>query len=634
MKETIFDIEGNDLLPKVDRMHVISWQQPQDNSQKSSSSSEAIDVVFDTNVLIGHYIIGYDLKAIKKLFNKEPGKDVIIADTLVLSWYLDPERLKYGLESYGETFGIPKTKIDDWENLTYLEYQTRCERDVAINTRQWKRIKAKLKALYGENEDGSLSDGSIRLIKYLQFKLETATTTEEHGIRLDYKLAKTMSDKLTAEREVKYEELAKTMPPHALTKRVLKPKNTHKKDGTLSEAGKRWFGYLKEAKLPEDTEGAINVLTGYEEGNPGSNAQIKEWLYSLGWKPRTFKFNRHKVTGVEKLIPQIRNKGELCDSVVELAEKDPAINALEGLTVITHRIGVFNGFLEGAEYRDGEYWVHSKIEGLTNTFRFKHRAPLVNLPGVDKLYGKEIRACLLAPSDDYEVFGADMVSLEDTTKRHYMQPYDPEYVAEMSVEGFDPHLNLAEFAGVITHQEYEDYHNKIDEVVKKLFPIRKKFKAVNYSATYGVGKDTLARDSGMTVPEAASLLKAYWKRNWALKQLTKDAEVKVIKDGTMWVYNPVSGFWMSLRSHKDVFSTLNQSTGVFVFDTWLHIIISKGVPIIMQYHDEYLSYSKKGDRARVDKINEDAINRLNERLKLNVELGSDWAYGDNYADVH
>ena len=82
--------------------------------------------------------------------------------------------------------------------------------------------------------------------------------------------------------------------------------------------------------------------------------------------------------------------------------------------------------------------------------------PLVNLPGVDKPWGKEIRGCLIAP-EGYTLCGSDMVSLEDTTKRHYMQPLDPDYVAEMSLDGFDPHLSLAVFAGAITQAEYDFY---------------------------------------------------------------------------------------------------------------------------------------------------------------------------------
>jgi hypothetical protein len=89
--------------------------------------------------------------------------------------------------------------------------------------------------------------------------------------------------------------------------------------------------------------------------------------------------------------------------------------------------------------------------------RFKHSKPLVNLPGVHQPWGKEIRGCLIAPDDNHVLVGTDMVSLEDNTKRHYMQPLDPKYVEEMSQEGFDPHLNLALFAGQITGDEYEFY---------------------------------------------------------------------------------------------------------------------------------------------------------------------------------
>jgi len=49
------------------------------------------------------------------------------------------------------------------------------------------------------------------------------------------------------------------------------------------------------------------------------------------------------------------------------------------------------------------------------------------------------------------------VSLEDTTKRHYIQPLDPEYVDNMSVPGFDPHLTLSLLAGRITQSEYDFY---------------------------------------------------------------------------------------------------------------------------------------------------------------------------------
>ena len=83
-----------------------------------------------------------------------------------------------------------------------------------------------------------------------------------------------------------------------------------------------------------------------------------------------------------------------------------------------------------------------------------------------------------------------------------MKPYDPTYVNEMSQAGFDPHLDLAKHAGAVT-QEDIDKHNSGQVCLKEL---RKNYKVVNYSATYGVGAAKLSRETGMTEQEAKKLL--------------------------------------------------------------------------------------------------------------------------------
>jgi len=39
-----------------------------------------------------------------------------------------------------------------------------------------------------------------------------------------------------------------------------------------------------------------------------------------------------------------------------------------------------------------------------------------------------------------------------------MYPHDPEYADAMGAEGFDEHLNLAEYAGAVTGDEERFYH--------------------------------------------------------------------------------------------------------------------------------------------------------------------------------
>ena len=333
---------------------------------------------------------------------------------------------------------------------------------------------------------------------------------------------------------------------------------------------------------------------------------------------------RDKKTGEERRIEQVRKDGELCESVRELAASDPAVDLLDGLTVLTHRAGILKSFLEN--HVDGH--LQATVGGLTNTFRFKHMKPLVNLPSVDKPYGDVIRGCLTCP-DGYTLAGADMTSLEDTTKRHYMKPLDPDYVEEMSKEGFDPHLDLAKHAGVITQDDI-DKHNSGERSLKAL---RKNYKVVNYSATYGVGAPKLARETGMTPTEAKTLLNAFWSRNWAIEKVASRLRTRELF-GSMWLQNPVSGFWHSLRTEKDRFSTLNQSTGVYCFDTWVSLCREKGIKSIGQFHDEIIGLVKKGEEDDVEKIMHEAAIKLNEKVKLNVPLGTDVQFGNTYADIH
>ena len=612
----VFDIETNGFLDVMTKIHVLAYQREDMEEPVFTHDYDEMREFFLTeDVVIGHNIIRFDNPAIEKLLGIKVSCQVI--DTLGLSWYLNHERDRHGLEWYGEDYGIPKPKVVDWDSLTPEDYAHRCVEDVKINMRLWKSLNYKLGKLYSDEA------GKQRLISYLNFKLECAALQEQMGWKLDVEKATRYAGQLTVMKEDKTHQLAQIMPKKINYKKVSRPKLMYKKDGSLSSRGEAWLDLLKQNGQRETTQ-TINVIASTELANPGSTDQVKDWLWSLGWQPETYKFSRNKETGEEKMIPQVRKDGELCNSVKKLIEVDPAVEVLEGLTVLTHRLGIFNGFLES--HRDG--YLKASIAGLTNTLRFKHMKPLVNLPGVDKVWGKEIRECLIAP-DGYTLCGADMVSLEDTTKRHYMKPLDPDYVAEMSKEGFDPHLDLAKHAGVITQNDI-DMHNSGERSLKAL---RKNYKVVNYSATYGIGASKLARETGMSLSEAANLLEAFWSRNWSVEAVAKTLEVREV-NGSMWLKNPVSGFWYSLRSDKDRFSTLNQGTGVFCFDSWLAICIKNGIKAIGQFHDEVIALVPNGQEEETATIMKGAIQRLNTKLALNVPLDVDPQFGNNYAEIH
>lgn len=158
MNEVIFDIEADGLLDTVSKIHCLSYRFVSNPEQVTTltDSREIQDFIYSgpdgssEYVLIGHNIIGYDLKVIKKIYDLDTITRCNTIDTLPLSWYLNHDRVKHGLEEYGEDFGVPKPKIDDWENQTLGEYIHRCEEDTMINLKLWLQLKKKLQELYND----------------------------------------------------------------------------------------------------------------------------------------------------------------------------------------------------------------------------------------------------------------------------------------------------------------------------------------------------------------------------------------------------------------------------------------------------------------------------------------------------
>lgn len=608
----VFDIETDGL--DATKIHVLSWEDDYGKIQSTHDYDDMRSFFEQSKTLIGHNIIRFDIPVAEKVLGIKIKAKLV--DTLALSWYVNHTKPKHGLETYGEYYNVKKPEVTDWVNLTQEDYAHRCKEDVKINSRLWRDLDIKLSKLYPNDQD------KWQFIKYLSFKMECAAEQEALKWKVDIETAKGYLYVWEAEKDLKIVELAEAMPKQILTKVQQRPKVMYKKDGELSAHGEKFEELRKQYKQPDSVQSFV-VKTGERQGNPNSPEQVKEWLYSIGWVPRTFKFVRGP-DGVERQVPQVRKDGELCPSVTKLISEDPAVAILDGLSVLSHRIAVLKGIIEC----ESDGYVQATIAGMTNTLRFKHAKPLVNLPSVEKPYGKEIRGLLTAP-EGYVLCGADMTSLEDTTKRHYMKPLDPDYVAEMSRDGFDPHLDLAKHAGIIS-QEDIDKHNSGEKSLKDL---RKNYKVVNYSATYGVGAAKLARETGMTKKEAQKLLDAFWSRNWSVQKVASTLRKRELFGG-MWVQNPVSKFWHSLRSEKDRFSTLNQSTGVYCFDVWVKKCRDKDVKTVGQFHDEIIALVKEGDQIETAINMNYSIEEVNRQLRLNVDLGIDAQFGKTYADIH
>lgn len=643
-KVYVIDAESNGLLPESTKIWCmgIGWQNKQGNwVVKSTTNYDDMRKVLGNpeNTVVCHNLIRFDVP----LYEKHLGIKVqaSLVDTLGLSWYLYPDRgqKEHGLAVWGEYFGVPKPKIDDWDNLTAEEYCHRVEEDTKINIKLWVKQYEYLKKIYDDPKD------IVRIINYLNFKLTCLKIQEEDGILIDVEQCKKNLEFLQGIENEKKTLLEAAMPKIPIVKTVTKPKVMFKKDGSLSVAGNRWFEILEENNIPRDFEGELNITTGFDEPNAGSPTQVKDWLMKLGWKPILFEDGRNGK------VPQIRDKEKmLCKSVLALREVEPAIEHLEGLSVVTHRAGYLKGFLEKVDERG---YAQAMAHGFTKTLRLKHAKPFVNLPKPTSPYGDLVRGVMIAPEGSVLV-GSDVSSLEDKMKQISIYPYDPEYVEDMNRPGWDAHLDIGVRSGMISQDESDFFRwykkkdkkredlpesfkalsdEQLSEEFEKVTKKRAVAKTVNYACTYGAGVAKIAESSSLPQKDAKKLHTGYWERNWSVKKYAEDQKVKNV-EGKSWIWNPITNFYYFLASEKDRFSACNQSAGVRVFDGYVYEMIKRGVRPIFQAHDEVLLRVKEEDVDSTTSALKEAINKVNAQYKFPVEIEIDIQTGKTYADVH
>lgn len=672
-KVIVADIETDGLLDVTTKLHVFAFGVKQPDGKwkvDATNNHKAIIKAFSNpeNVFVMHNGLRFDKPALEKIYGIKVKATII--DSLSLSWWLFPTRKKrYGLEAFGEDYGIEKPPISDWSTLSYEEYKHRCMEDVEINIRLWEDLLRKGRMFYNTDEK------FIKLLSLLNFIMECSYNQEKQKVKVDVDKTKENLARFELMKEEKLDVLISAMPKATKSVTKTKPKVCYKKGGGLSAAGEKWFELLKENDLPDTTE-EVTITIEAGDPNPNSVTQKKDWLYSLGWIPETFEYKRNKETGEVKKIEQIVNKDTkmLCPSVLKLKEKEPAIEAFDGLTVLTHRIGVLKGFLENMD-EDG--YISQGLIKLAVTMRWQH-STIVNIPKVtgrgDIRDGKWLRECLIA-QEGTTLVQADLSGVESRTSDHYTFKINPDRIEKTKMPYFDAHTEISVVAGLMTPEEEAfyvynsskkdaeaggedtstfDYKNfsfyPYNEEIQRLHDLpeadkktlmqdiknkRSRGKTTNYASLYLVGAETLSRNLQITKKEAQELINAYWEVHWAVKVATSTFKTKVV-DGETWIYNPVSKFWYYLRNEKDKFSVINQSTAVYCFNMWVYFVTKRvGFPITQTHDDLMLRVEDNEEAVSHTMIQiKRAMEDVNKCLKLNVLLDCEVQHGYNFAETH
>tara|TARA_R110000782_G_scaffold268495_1_gene365021 strand:- start:1179 stop:3302 length:2124 start_codon:yes stop_codon:yes gene_type:complete len=700
----VADCETDGLYKTVSKMHVFSigWKSGDKWNIKSTNKREDVEKVLcnPKNTVVMHNGRRYDKPVLEKIFGFTVTATII--DSLALSWWLYPTRAKegkkFGLASFGEDYGVPKPKVEDdewsgldsfeenailnWEqgtpitNFSEADYKIlkkvkeehyqkmvhRCSSDVKINILLWEDLKTKLNLMYQDNPQEK-----IRLIKLLNWIMDCSFMQEVQGVKVDVEKTEENLTYFESLKEEKIQQLIEAMPKIPIKVKRVKPKNMFKKDGSLSVAGEKWMFLINGCSLPEDYEGVIEEVLKYEEPNPNSVKQKKEWLYLLGWVPKTFKHNRDKETNDVKIVEQIMTEDKmLCPSVLKLIEKEPAIEAFDGLTVLTHRIGILKSFLKN---KDENNMISQGLQALAVTMRWQHSV-IVNLPRYtgkgDIRDGNWIRECLIAGKNK-KIVQSDLSGIESRTSDHYIFDINPGRVKKTQMPYFDPHCEISVSSSLMTEDEqtffifksalkdeptldintFSELYKPTDEVfrllslpdeeqntiLKKLKLARSKGKTCNYASLYNVGAETLGRNLDISKKEAQKLIDAYWEIHYAVKTVSQEFTLKKVGDET-WVYNPISRFFYYCRNTKDLFSIVNQSSAVYCFNMWVWNCTQMGIYPVTQSHDDsaYIVDIQRVENTK--SIIEEAMKRVNRQLNLKVELACDTQVGKNIAETH
>lgn len=583
-----------------------------------------------------------------------------------------------------------KVRVDNHLSLM----KTRCEEDVKINVALWEDMMKRLNEMYtitkhcidngmvnpkrmSDDEttylDRYINNSTVdeyveRCLTFLMFKMDCARLQERTRWKADIDYLKETERELSGLLDPAKAALESIMPPIPVYSNRKRPKEPLKKDGTLKVAAIKWneavellgfkdcFGNPK-AKPIEGDESSVKLLTSYKKANAGSSSQLKDLFFSHGWVPETYKYVKDNdameawVKGgfkksekpTPRKIPQISRDGdngkELCPSLIKLAEKVPEILKYNKYTMLKHRWDTIKGFLRDVS-EDG--YLKASIGGFTNTLRVAHRE-IVNLVGVDKPYGVNIRGALTC-LDGEILLGSDLNSLEDRVKHNFMLPHDPEYVATMMADDYDPHILTAHSAGMVSDEELKGFkEGTLTGAVKEsVGKARKGGKCTNYASVYGGSPDAISRSAGIELDLAKKLHEGYWKLNWSVKAIAEEQCVFEDSRKQKWLINPINGFAYSLRTEKDRFSTLCQGTGSFFFDMWVDNVLMRfqekyGFKTLTgSFHDEIILCFQELTcrREDVENIVLDSIQDVNDKYLLRRDLGCDIQFDKRYSGIH
>ena len=608
----VFDVEANGLLNQATKVWCIvlySLDKSKsvtftDEIDGYRSIEEALTIMSKAEQLIGHNVYAYDFPLLEKLKGfKFTGK---ILDTLLLSQLLNFDRGGHGLAQWGERFGIPKPKQEQWEFFEEAMLN-RCQQDVEINKRVYVRLR----------QEYQLAKIPASVV-HTEFEVARISAEQvKNGWLMDIPLANKQLEYLNGELQELTNKIDPLL-PLALKRldpvdKVVTPKYT-KKGELHAHLKKYWegydFGYMnKEGKLGGDYSRIKFIHIEMTQ-----HALIKDFLLRQGWKPTTWNSKKegNKV---------IRTSPKLTEDSFDSIEGDIGKNLALHM-VYSHR----RNALKSVKGKTG--WLNTvrednRLECIPMTLgaatgRMRHRN-LVNVPSVNATFGKELRQLFIAPPDMVLV-GCDLASAQLRLLAAAMgdEDYNKTVVDGTEAEGTDIHSVNARIAGLAN---------------------RKLAKTFIYGFLFGAGDVKTAGDLGIGT-KAAKELKAKFLRGLpALGNLKDKLENQFERSGGRHIIAQ-DGRKIQVNSKHKVLNYLLQGNEAILTKNWM-VLSDKRIKeanidckLLTVMHDEQNFECNPLHAEKLAIILEESATEAGKLLGFHCRMDGSSKIGKTWLDIH
>lgn len=596
----IFDIETDGLLDTVTHLFCIAIFDTETQELKSYSKDtlkEGLERLINTEELIGHNIVKFDIPALQKLYPFFNPKCKIF-DTLLISKLIYPDigelddknilknkfpsklRGRYSLKAWGYRLGELKgdycEKEDAWAEWSD-EMQKYCEQDVRVTEKLYRLLKSK-----NISEDALELEHKFAHIISLQ---------EQRGVLFDKAKAVELAGMLV-QVKTEVEKTLKGIFPDEVKEEIFIPKVNNKSKG-----------YVK---------GVPFIKKIIKEFNPSSRQMLAQALINkYKWKPK-----KESPTG----LPVI-------DEEVIKSLGYPEAPLILQYFLITKILGqLTDGKNAWLKTLSSDRAIHGSVDTIgAVTRRCTHNTPnLAQVPAINSFMGKECRE-LFIPREGYKLVGCDASGLELRCLAHYMN--DEDYTHEI-LNG-DIHTKNQTAAGL---------------------PTRNDAKTFIYGFLYGAGDGKIGSIIGKGAKEGKIIKDKFLASLPKLKKLTSGVKKKINERGYLISLDRQK---LKVRESYKGLNVLLQSAGAIVMKKALCILyddcVAKGwikdvwylsndiqnlVYFVLNIHDEYQAEVKSELIEEYKIMAVEAIRKAGEYYKFRCPLDGEAKVGNNWAETH